>query len=90
MRGVLRCRTGRWLQVIAVLARAPAKGVLAPSSPKDVTLVQLEKNPQAVNVNWQPPKSKNGVIIGTLASDRAHAHLLRRILGVLDGGPEST
>ncbi|XP_045029173.1 neogenin isoform X4 [Daphnia magna] len=37
----------------------------APSSPpRDLTVVPVEENPSAINLNWQPPKQPNGQITG--------------------------
>ena len=39
----------------------------APSSPpRDLTVVPVEENPSAINLNWQPPKQPNGQITGKL------------------------
>ena len=37
----------------------------SPSSPpRDLTVVPVEENPSAINLNWQPPKQPNGQITG--------------------------
>ena len=37
----------------------------APSSPpRDLTVVPVEENSAAINLNWQPPKQPNGQITG--------------------------
>lgn len=37
----------------------------SPSSPpRDLTVVPVEDNPSAINLNWQPPKQPNGQITG--------------------------
>ena len=39
----------------------------APSTqPRDLTVVAVEDNPSAVNLNWQPPKQPNGAITGIM------------------------
>lgn len=39
----------------------------APSSPpRDLTVVPVEENPSAINLNWQPPKQPNGQITGEI------------------------
>ena len=40
----------------------------APSSPpRDLTVVPVEENPSAINLNWQPPKQPNGQITGAFS-----------------------
>lgn len=40
----------------------------SPSSPpRDLTVVPLEDNPSAINLNWLPPKQPNGQITGTFS-----------------------
>jgi hypothetical protein len=44
----------------------------APSSPpRDLTVVPVEDNPSAINLNWQPPKQPNGQITGNDPSSSA-------------------
>lgn len=43
----------------------------APSSPpRDLTVVPVEENPSAINLNWQPPKQPNGQITGKNFEER--------------------
>jgi hypothetical protein len=55
----------------------------APSSPpRDLTVVPVEDNPSAINLNWQPPKQPNGQITGNDPSSSALT-LLVNITGTL-------
>jgi hypothetical protein len=53
-------RESRWSMVVLNMTQEAAPS----SQPRDLTVVPLEDNPSAVNLNWQPPKQPNGPITG--------------------------
>ncbi|PSN38934.1 hypothetical protein C0J52_08943 [Blattella germanica] len=53
-------RESPWSMVVLNMTQEAAPS----SQPRDLTVVPVEENPSAVNLNWQPPKQPNGPITG--------------------------
>ncbi|XP_069703629.1 neogenin isoform X2 [Periplaneta americana] len=53
-------RESPWSMVVLNMTQEAAPS----SQPRDLTVVPVEDNPTAVNLNWQPPKQPNGPITG--------------------------
>ncbi|XP_021933563.1 neogenin isoform X2 [Zootermopsis nevadensis] len=53
-------RESPWSMVVLNMTQEAAPS----SQPRDLTVVPVEDNPSAVNLNWQPPKQPNGPITG--------------------------
>ncbi|KAJ9593720.1 hypothetical protein L9F63_014731, partial [Diploptera punctata] len=53
-------RESPWSMVVLNMTQEAAPS----TQPRDLTVVPVEENPSAVNLNWQPPKQPNGAITG--------------------------
>ncbi|KAG8236477.1 hypothetical protein J437_LFUL016977 [Ladona fulva] len=55
-------RESPWSMVVLNITQEEAPS----SAPRDLTVVLVENHPNAINLNWQPPKQPNGQITGVV------------------------